>query len=103
MKELTDWMRLGSSVNPLAEQARAFALNNVEGGGATVAAFHPGYGSALSGRESRFRRMEIPLFSSDDPLGWLFRLEWYFQVQGVKVSRRRNEWRRLLSVSKGRC
>ncbi|EXB30675.1 hypothetical protein L484_001321 [Morus notabilis] len=88
MKELTDWMRSGNGANPPAEWTRAYALNDVEGGRATGAAFHPNYGAAQSGGELRFHRMEIPLFSGDDPLGWLFWLERYFQVQGVEEAKR---------------
>ncbi|EXB75614.1 hypothetical protein L484_026090 [Morus notabilis] len=98
MKELTDWMRSGNGANPSAEQVRASASNEVEGSGATAAAVHPGQGSAPIGGESRFRRMEIPLFSGDDPLGWLFRLERYFQVQGVGTSGSGSDWPRKEGV-----
>lgn len=96
MKEFSVWMRSGSNMNqlteqarvsasngnenssvpaeqaekPPAEQARASASNGGDAGGATMAAYHFGYGtapSAQSGRESRFRRMEIPLFNGEDP------------------------------------
>ena len=88
MKELTDWMRSGNSASSSAEREGASASNAVEGGGAAAAAVHPGQGSAPIGGESRFRRMEIPLFNGEDPLGWLFRLERSFQVQGVEEMER---------------
>ncbi|EXB30871.1 hypothetical protein L484_012401 [Morus notabilis] len=83
IKELTGWMRTGGHANPPAEQARASASNGREGGDATTAANRSGYSPAPSAEESRFCRIEIPLFNGEDLHGWLFRLERYFQVQRV--------------------
>lgn len=35
------------------------------------------------GDHSIYRKLEIPLFSGDDPLGWIFRVERYFKVNKV--------------------
>jgi len=32
----------------------------------------------------RFRRLELPLFSGDDPSGWIFRMQRYFNINGIR-------------------
>lgn len=39
---------------------------------------------------SIFRKLEIPLFSGDDPLGWIFRAERYFKVNKVTEGEKRD-------------
>lgn len=30
--------------------------------------------------ESKFKKVEMPIFFGDDPDSWLFRVEWYFEI-----------------------
>lgn len=32
---------------------------------------------------NRFRRLELPIFSRDDTMGWVFRVERYFRINGI--------------------
>lgn len=36
----------------------------------------------------RFRRLDMPLFDGDDPMGWTFRMERYFTVNGIPEAER---------------
>lgn len=35
---------------------------------------------------TRFRKLEIPLFAGENPIGWLFKIERYFAVNAINDS-----------------
>lgn len=85
------WVSAEQAKNPLSGLARASVSNGGVAVGATTVAFRFVYGtapSAQSSEDSRFHRIKVPIFNGEDPHGRLFRLEQYFQVQGVKAA----EW-----------
>jgi len=78
---------LGVSMEQMEDMKRA--LQALSSGNAQIREDTPqiqtGRRSSESGREpNRFRRLEMPIFSGEDPMGWLFRMERYFTVNGVE-------------------
>ncbi|GJT57275.1 hypothetical protein Tco_0992329 [Tanacetum coccineum] len=42
-----------------------------------------GDGFAYHGFEHRMRKLKISMFEGEDAYGWIYRVEWYFEIQGL--------------------